>query len=174
MLLLMAKFYSLLRQPEFLWWIFSWGVRALCSPKALFERGILWGERGAGVERRVHNAWGLKYGNKSLFPWQPRETDPSGMGENCSSEEQVWKQLGFPQQNARQKEKLSSLWSDAPCRGICHPGNLPSTPRDPQEGTFWPWEPWPSRGAWLMLTSLRPTPRLEDRHKATLFPGPDL
>ena len=173
MLLHVAKFYSLLRQPEFLWWIFSWGVRALCSPKALFwKRHFMVG--GAGVEKRVHNEWGLKYGNKSLFPWQPRETDPSGMKENHSSEEHVWDQLGFPQQNTLQKRKLSSLWSDAPCRGICHPGNVPSTPRDPQEGTFWPSEPWPSQGAWLMLTSLRPTPWLEDRHKATLFPGPDL
>ena len=44
---------------------------------------------GAGVETRVHNECGLKYGNKLLFPWQPRETDPSGMKENRSSEEQV-------------------------------------------------------------------------------------
>lgn len=44
---------------------------------------------GAGVETKVHNAGGLKYGNKSLFPRQPRETDPSGMKENHSSEEHV-------------------------------------------------------------------------------------
>lgn len=151
--------------------VFSWGVRGFMFTQGLILKEVFCLE-GQGWRGRFTMHGGLKYGNKSLFPWQPRETDHFWHEGEHSSEEHVWDQLGFRQLKRLTKRKLSSLWSDAPCRGYIILGTC-STPRDTWKGHSGLQSGDQARSA---AHAHQPQAHswLEDKHKATLFPGPDL
>lgn len=156
-------------QPEFLLRIFSWGVRAPClhSPigKSLFWKKYSW---------EVHSAWALRHWKQPFLPMGSQgRLVPLEMKGIPFPKEPSWNQLGFPQQKA---EKAFSTWPEwlLPAEGHAILGPT-QNPGQSQEGTFWPSsDQWPSQGTWLTLTSIRSTGWLENRHKTTLPPSPDL
>ena len=163
MLLYTAKFHSLLWQPEFLWWIFSWG--AWCLPRALF-----WKRYFGGFT--MHEDWSVE--NSHSFHGQPRETDPSVTEENCFPKERAWDQLGFPQQNARQKRASLYLARVLLAEGHVTLGTCPIPLWSPRKGRSGPQTSELAREPGSCSPASRPPPWLEDRHKATLCLGPDL
>ena len=76
-------------QPEFLWWVFSWGVTVppLCSSKTFFWKRY-WGRFIAHEDRSIKNS--------HSFPRAAKGDWSLKIEENPSPKELSWDQLGFP------------------------------------------------------------------------------